>query len=120
MKVLIVDDSRAMRMIVKRTLGQTDLGPCDIVEAENGKDALEKLAAESPGLVLCDWNMPEMPGLAFLKEVRAKGINVPFGFITSESSEEVRSQAIAAGANFVLIKPFSAEFLNEALQPCIV
>ena len=68
MRILIVDDSKAMRMIVKRTISKTDVGKCDIVEAENGVQGLEKVAAEKPDLVLCDWNMPEMSGIEFLQK----------------------------------------------------
>lgn len=119
MKVLIVDDSRAMRMIVKRTLGQTDLGKCQVVEAENGAEGLKQVAAENPDLVLCDWNMPEMPGIEFLKQLRATGSTVNFGFITSESANDIKSLALDTGAQFLITKPFTAESLNAALMPCV-
>ena len=63
MKILIVDDSKAMRMIVARTLNQTDLSGFTKIEASNGVEALEKIEQESPDLVLSDWNMPEMKGI---------------------------------------------------------
>ncbi len=119
MKVLIVDDSRAMRMIVKRTLGQTDLGKCDVVEAVNGADGLSKVESESPDFVLCDWNMPEMSGIDFLKQLRDAGSEVAFGFITSESSDETKTLAMDTGAQFIITKPFTAESLNAALMPCV-
>ncbi|MEZ6132891.1 MAG: response regulator [Planctomycetaceae bacterium] len=119
MKVLIVDDSKAMRMIVKRTLAQTDLGRCDVVEAENGADGLAKVQAEKPGMVLCDWNMPEMNGIEFLMKLRATGSQVKFGFITSESGQQVRDQAMDAGAQFIITKPFNVESLNAAILPCL-
>ena len=119
MKVLIVDDSRAMRMIVKRTLGQTDVGKCDVIEAQNGAEGLEKVKSESPDLVLCDWNMPQMSGIDFLCQLRSEGLSVPFGFITSESAENVRNRALEAGAQFIVTKPFTAESLNTALMPCV-
>ena len=119
MRILMVDDSKAMRMIVKRTISKTDVGKCDIVEAENGLQGLEKVAAEKPDLVLCDWNMPEMSGIEFLQKLRESGSHVPFGFITSESGEEVRHLAFDSGAQFIITKPFTAESLNTALTPCV-
>lgn len=115
MKVLIVDDSKAMRMIIKRTLAKTDLGKCQIVEAENGALGLETVAAEKPDLILCDWNMPEMSGIEFLKQLREDGCQTEFGFITSESGGEVRDLAMTTGAQFVVTKPFNAETLNAAV-----
>jgi len=115
MKVLIVDDSKAMRMIVKRTLAKTDLGKCDIVEAENGAQGLEKVTSDNPGLVLCDWNMPEMSGIEFLVALRESGSKVTFGFITSESGEDVKTLAIDSGAQFIITKPFNADSLNSEL-----
>ena len=73
MKVLIVDDSSTMRMLVKRTLRLAGFTDLKLVEAENGIEALEVVASESPNLVLCDWNMPEMNGLEFLIELRDSG-----------------------------------------------
>ena len=119
MKVLIVDDSKAMRMIVKRTLGQTDVGKCAVVEAENGADGLTKVSTEKPDLVLCDWNMPEMSGIEFLKKLRESGSHVKFGFITSESGQDIRNLAIETGAQFIITKPFTAESLNAAVAPCV-
>lgn len=119
MKVLIVDDSRAMRMIVKRTLGQTDVEKCEVIEAQNGAEGLEKVRSEGPDLVLCDWNMPQMSGIEFLRQLRGEGSTVPFGFITSESAKNVRTKALEAGAHFILTKPFTAESLNSALMPCV-
>ncbi len=115
MKILVVDDSKAMRMIVKRTLKQTDLAKSEIVEAENGLEALEQVSAEEPGLILCDWNMPEMSGIEFLQKLRASGSTVTFGFITTESSAEAESLAMESGAQFIIKKPFNADALNQAL-----
>lgn len=116
MKILVVDDSKAMRMIVKRTLAKTDTGAgATIVEAENGKQALEMIRAEQPDLVLSDWNMPEMNGHELLEALNAEGIAPPFGFVTSESTPEMYDRAMAAGAKFLVTKPFTAESLQEAL-----
>ena len=116
MKVLIVDDSRVMRQIVIRTLRQAGYAGHDIVEAENGQQAVEKVVTEQPDLVLSDWNMPEMNGIDALARLRASGNQVPFGFVTSEGSEEMRARAVAAGALFLIAKPFTPEAFDAALS----
>jgi two-component system chemotaxis response regulator CheY len=115
MKFLIVDDSKAMRMIVQRNLRQAGFGDATIVEAADGKEGLERAAAEAPDMILSDWNMPTMNGIAFLTELRAQGIEATFGFVTSESTVEMRELAIATGADFFLVKPFSAQKFTEVV-----
>ncbi len=119
MKILIVDDSRAMRMIVQRALRQAGFGGHVIVEASNGKEGLEVVSAESPDLILCDWNMPEMSGIEFLNALRGGGNRTPFGFITSERTEEKRKEAEEAGARFLLAKPFKPTDMKAALDGCL-
>lgn len=119
MKILVVDDSRAMRMIVIRTLKQCNLGDFEIDQAENGRDALEKIENERYGLVLSDWNMPEMKGIELLRELREKGNTTRLGFITSESSGDVIAEAEEAGAAFLLTKPFTAESMELLLKPVL-
>jgi two-component system chemotaxis response regulator CheY len=114
MRILIVDDSKAMRMIVKRHVGQA-MPDAELVEAENGAQALDMVRADTPDLVLCDWNMPEMTGIQFLRALREEGRDVPFGFVTSETQPQMREQAIAAGAMFCLAKPFTAEAFQDIL-----
>jgi two-component system chemotaxis response regulator CheY len=114
--VLIVDDSRAMRMIVRRTLRQAGFNNINVLEAENGNDALSKLAEFPPDLVLSDWNMPDMDGLALLTELR-RHTKVPFCFITAQGSVEMRERARAAGATALISKPFTAETFTEILSP---
>jgi two-component system chemotaxis response regulator CheY len=115
MKIMIVDDSRAMRMIVTRTLRQAGFGDAEMIEAEDGTDALAKIAEVEPDLVLSDWNMPEMNGIDLLLALRAAGNNVRFGFVTSETTPEMRERAIAAGALFLLAKPFTADDVSQVL-----
>ena len=119
MKVLITDDSRVMRQIVKRTLRQAGYSDVEVCEAGNGREALDVIASEAPDLVLCDWNMPEMNGIDLLATLRAKGRNVPFGFVTSEGSPEMRERAASAGAMFLISKPFTPEAFKEALEPVL-
>jgi two-component system chemotaxis response regulator CheY len=115
MRILIVDDSKAMRMIVKRTLGQAGYKDAEIEEAANGVEALEAITAKPPDLVLSDWNMPEMTGIELLRVLRKEGPFVKFGFVTSESTPEMRDQAIRAGARFLIAKPFTAEVFEDTL-----
>jgi two-component system, chemotaxis family, chemotaxis protein CheY len=119
MKILIADDSKAMRMIVIRNLRQGGFGHYDYIEAENGKDCLDKVQALAPDVVLSDWNMPEMNGLECLRALRQAGNEVRFGFVTSESTPEMREKAIAAGAGFLLAKPFTADDLADALMALV-
>jgi len=115
MKILIADDSRAMRMIVTRTLRQAGLSGHELIEAENGRQALDLVKAKAPDLILSDWNMPEMTGIEFLQSLRAKGITTPFCFVTSEGSEEMRELAAASGALGLIAKPFTADGFLEIL-----
>ena len=119
MKILIVDDSRAMRMIVKRTLGMAGFSGFSTIEASDGTEAIEVIKTESPDLVLSDWNMPEMKGIELLAKVREGGNDVTFGFITSEGSAETRKLAIDTGAQFVITKPFTPEAMHATLESFI-
>lgn len=116
MKILVVDDSRVMRQIVIRTLRQAGWGGHEVIEAENGQEGLEKALAVKPDLVLSDWNMPAMNGIDMLLALRGSGSTVPFGFVTSEGSEEMRTRAAAGGAQFLIAKPFTPEAFDEALR----
>ena len=105
-----------MRQIVVRTLRQAGHGGHEIVEAENGKQAFDLVTTERPDLVLSDWNMPEMTGIDCLSALRAAGSDVAFGFVTSEGSDEMRQRATAAGAAFLIAKPFTPEAFDDALR----
>jgi two-component system chemotaxis response regulator CheY len=115
-KILIVDDSKAMRMIVTRTLRQAGFADHDYLEAENGLEGLAQVESAAPDLVLSDWNMPEMSGIEFLQALRAKGNDVRFGFVTSESTDAMRELAAGAGALFHIAKPFTADTFSDALK----
>ena len=119
MKILVADDSRVMRQIVIRTLRQAGFSGHDIVEAEDGADGFEKVQTEKPDLVLSDWNMPNKTGIDFLRDLRGSGNQTPFGFVTSEGSEEMRSIADQAGALFLIAKPFTADAFEAALAPVL-
>jgi two-component system chemotaxis response regulator CheY len=114
-KILIIDDSRAMRLIVRRTLRQAGLGEHDVVEACDGREGYDLICKSVPDLVLSDWNMPEMSGFELLTELRRNSVNVKFGFVTTEGTAEMRAQASEAGALFVITKPFTPEAFRQAL-----
>lgn len=116
MRILLVDDSSTMRRIQKNQI--MGLGITDIHEAENGQDALEKLADLMPvDLILLDWNMPAMDGFTFLKAVRANEAykQVKIIMCTSESEKSRVVEALKVGANNYIVKPFSPEALKEKL-----
>ncbi|MDP9398643.1 MAG: response regulator [Actinomycetota bacterium] len=119
MKILIADDSKVMRQIVTRTLRQAGFSGHDLVEASDGREAFDLVQSEKPDLVLSDWNMPNMTGIELLQQLRGTGSAVPFGFVTSEGSPEMRDRAEKAGAMFLIAKPFTPEAFQEVLQPVL-
>lgn len=119
MKIMIVDDSRAMRMLVRRALRQAGFGAHEVTEAENGALALQSIRSSAPDLVLSDWNMPEMTGIELLGELTKEGTRVKFGFVTSEATPEMRERAARSGALFLLAKPFTPETMRDVLGPVI-
>lgn len=114
MKVLLVDDSGTMRTIQKRCLNK--LGLEDIVEAEDGRQALELFERISFDLVLSDWNMPNMDGLTLLKEIRQRNTSIPVIMITTEAERARVVTAIQAGISDYLVKPFTPDGLREKLE----
>jgi two-component system chemotaxis response regulator CheY len=119
MKIIVVDDSTAMRMIVKKTLRLAGFEGHDISEAADGVKALALIKTSKPDLVLSDWNMPNMTGLQLLAALKESGVNVLFGFVTTETTPEMRAMAMSAGAKFLISKPFSPESFKEHLGPYI-
>lgn len=115
MKILVVDDSAVMRKLITRAIRQAGYGDAEVVQAEDGRHAITVVDEESPHVVLADWNMPNLTGIEMLKALRAKGNNVIVGFVTSESSVEIRREAQAAGASFFLSKPIDTPKLEAAL-----
>lgn len=116
-RILVVDDSKAMRLIVRRTLRQAGFGEYEVEEASNGVEAISAIDNARPDLVLSDWNMPEMNGYELLKALRAKKSDVRLGFVTTESTPEMQTLANEAGALFLIAKPFTAEQFQAALKP---
>lgn len=114
MAILVVDDSRAMRMIVRRELRKA--GYEDVIEAENGAVALQTISGGGVDLVLSDWNMPDMNGIDLLSNLRSAGNKVAFGFVTSESAPDVRARAFEVGASFIITKPFTSDDLDREIS----
>ena len=115
-KVLVVDDFPTMRRILKNLLKQ--LGFENIDEAENGEDALRKLKGGDYGLVVSDWNMPVMEGIELLKHIRndPQLKDIPFLMVTAEAKKEKVIEAIKAGVDNYIVKPFTGEVLKEKLE----
>ena len=115
MNVLVIDDSSVMRKMITRALRQCDLDATVAAEAGNGIEGLDALGSQAFDLVLCDWNMPEMDGLQFIKEAR-KSSQTPIVMLTTESSRERVMEAMEAGADGYVPKPFTPEKLTEKLS----
>ncbi len=114
MKILLVDDSRTIRNIQKNIL--STLGHTDIVESADGVEAIVKLKETSPDLILLDWNMPNMDGITFLKTIRKDGVTTPVIMCTTEAEKSRVIQAVQAGANNYVVKPFSTETMAEKIE----
>ncbi len=115
LKVLIVDDSNVMRKMITRSLRQAGLNATVAGEAGTCLEGLGVLQAQDVDLVLCDWNMPEMNGLEFIKEAR-KTFKTPIVMLTTESSQEKIMEAMEAGADGYVTKPFTPDKLNAKLS----
>ncbi|GAX88325.1 two-component system, chemotaxis family, response regulator CheY [Lebetimonas natsushimae] len=117
MKILVVDDSSTMRRIIQNTLAR--LGYKDIVQAADGVEAWQALQ-ENPdiGVVITDWNMPNMNGLELVKKIRAeeKYKNIPIIMVTTEGGKKEVITALKAGVNNYIVKPFTPQVLKEKLE----
>jgi len=114
-KALIVDDSQIMRRIIVSVLKKA--GVNDISEVSNGQEALDALKQDKDiGLVLLDWNMPVMTGIETLKHIRTTNKQLPVVMVTTESEKERVVEAIKAGANDYMLKPFNPDDVLEKLR----
>lgn len=116
MKILVVDDFSTMRRIVRNILKQ--LGYSNIEEAEDGDVALTRLKLDRYGLVISDWNMPNMTGIELLKNIRSDSAlkDIPVLMVTAEAKQENVIVAIQSGVNNYIVKPFTAEVLKEKID----
>ena len=116
MRALVLDDSRAMRMILTRILREVGF---EVAEAADGREGLAQLErGPVPDLALIDWNMPEMDGLSFVKEVRQhdRYAGMMLMMVTTESEQSQIVRALAAGAHEYVIKPFTSEAIVDKLS----
>jgi two-component system, chemotaxis family, chemotaxis protein CheY len=116
MKILVVDDFSTMRRIVKNILKQ--LGYENILEADDGSNALNVLQSEKIDLIISDWNMPQMSGIELLKTVRTTENlkDIPFLMVTAEGQKENILEAVKNRVSNYIVKPFTPETLMEKLQ----
>jgi two-component system chemotaxis response regulator CheY len=116
--VLIVDDYKTMRAIVRSLLTQIGFSVSNLTEADNGETALNKLHESNFGLIISDWNMVPMSGLDLLRKVRSEAAlkTIPFIMVTAESKPENVAAAKAAGVSNYIVKPFTAETLSKKLE----
>ncbi|GMT44145.1 MAG: chemotaxis protein CheY [bacterium] len=115
-KVLIVDDSSTMRRIIGKILKSMDI--TEILQAADGVDAISLLSDTSVDLILADWNMPRMNGLRMVKKLREKRktASVPIIMVTTEAERSSVVEAIKAGANNYLAKPFTPDALTTKIK----
>ena len=118
--VLVVDDSRIMRNIVKNTFAELKI-PCEYLEAENGKKAFQLLETNKVNLVFLDWNMPEMDGIDFLKKTRAMPDykDLPIIMVTSEAARYNLVEALHAGATDYIVKPINEKVFNKIVSKLV-
>jgi two-component system, chemotaxis family, chemotaxis protein CheY len=116
-RALVADDSRAMRMILSRTLVALGFA---VVQASNGREAVEAINLEGPtlDLALLDWNMPELNGLEVVRHIRAdpRCSNIQVMMVTTETETEQVVKALEAGANEYVMKPFTADVVENKLR----
>jgi len=113
-KILLVDDSRTIRNIQKNVLKQ--LGHTDILEAEDGVQALAIFNEQTPDLALVDWNMPNMDGITLVRKIREQNTTVPLIMCTTEAEKTRVIEAIKAGVNNYIVKPFTVDSLGEKIS----
>jgi CheY-like chemotaxis protein len=110
-KILIVDDSRLIRMRLKKMIGDS----YELIEAENGKDALLKAVSENPDCIISDLLMPEMDGFQLLEQIQKKELGFPVIVLTADIQSDTRKRCLELNAITVLNKPPKQEELDEAL-----
>jgi two-component system chemotaxis response regulator CheY len=119
LKILIVDDFATMRKVIRNLLKQG--GFENVAEAEDGAAALKVLKSQPVDFVISDWNMPNMSGLELLKAVRADEElkEMPFLMVTAEALKDNVVAAVKAGVSNYIVKPFTAEVLNEKIEKIV-
>ncbi len=116
MKILIVDDSTAMRKVIKWILRQADIRVEKLIEASNSEDGLRQVEINNPDLVISDWNMPSMAGLELLKSLRESNNPVKFGFVATQASAKIQTIAKDAGADFIITNPSTLNSIKNSFS----
>ena len=114
MVIMLVDDSASIRKLAKDMLAA--VGVTGIMEAENGKVAMQLLKDKMPDVIITDWNMPEINGLTLVKMCRQLGLKQPIIMMTTESGKEQVVEAVKAGVNNYIVKPFNAATLKTKIE----
>jgi two-component system chemotaxis response regulator CheY len=117
MKALVVDDSAVMRKILIGALGRAQI--TDVDQASDGREAVEAVAKTDYALVLMDWNMPNLLGIDAVREIRAQGKSVPIIMVTTEAEKSRVIEALKAGANNYIIKPFEPDAIVDKIQQTV-
>jgi two-component system chemotaxis response regulator CheY len=117
MRVLLIDDSKSMRAILRAAL--QPLGNLDIVEAHDGVDATSKVIACKPQLILCDSDMPKMSGLDFVRTLRQTDRSTPIVLISTKSDRASVVEAVEAGVNNYVVKPFTPDLLRQRIKDAL-
>jgi two-component system chemotaxis response regulator CheY len=119
MRFLIVDDSSTMRRIIINTLNKLGYKECH--EAANGREGVERLATTPVDMVITDWNMPEMSGIDFIKAVRSNDATrqLPVLMVTTNAAEDDIVEALKAGVNNYVVKPFTPDTIKEKIQAAL-
>ncbi|MEN2985947.1 MAG: response regulator [Thermodesulfovibrionaceae bacterium] len=118
MKILIVDDDKTTRKMISLILRSKGY---EVVTAENGMEALQKLGLEKINLILTDMNMPYMDGIEFTKQVRATPdfAHIPIVMLTTEADEEEKNKAYEAGVDDYIVKPATAEQIIDSMKKIV-
>jgi two-component system chemotaxis response regulator CheY len=116
MRFLVVDDSTTMRRIIINTLNK--VGYTDCAEAANGREGVERLATTTVDMVITDWTMPEMSGIDFIRSVRANAAtkDLPVLMVTTNAAKDDIVEALKAGVNSYVVKPFTPETIKEKIE----
>jgi two-component system chemotaxis response regulator CheY len=117
--IMIIDDSASIRMVVTIALKKAGY---DVLEAVDGRDALNKLTGQKVHLIICDVNMPNMDGISFLKTVKQNQSYrfTPIIMLTTESQEAKKQEGRAAGAKAWVVKPFKPEQIISAIEKLVM
>ena len=119
MRFLVVDDSTTMRRIIINTLHK--VGYLETLEASNGREGMDQLAATGADVVITDWNMPEMSGIEFIRAIRSNDATktLPILMVTTNAAQDDIVEAMKAGVNNYVVKPFTPDTIKEKIESAL-